>query len=242
MEVRVSLGTVALRGAAALLLVALAVVLALAAHDVFAWRGQTARANVAVASFSSDPGVWQPGTWLPVGASRSLLGTGDDVRFGRALQRLQILRGRVSCPVSGDLPRVNVSGQQPSACATFDPSRVELASLELAFDNISRSKVARSVRSRAQQLYALVLFQQLALQGGNSGVDALTTAIAGLQHALRTDPANAEAAYDLEALLELYRPIAVEQASELARRRGTRGDTGAAGGSPGAGAVGAGGF
>ena len=228
-----------LRGGAALLLVALAVVLALAAHDVLAWRGQTPRANVAVARFSSDLGVWQPATWLPAALSRTLLDTGDDVRFGRALQRLQILRGRNACSAPS---RQVFNPRRPSPCTTFDPPRVELASLELAFDNIARSEAHRSVRSRAQELYSLVLFQQLVLQGTAASVDALTTAIAGLQHATRTDPTNVEAAYNLEALLELYRPIAVEQASQLALRRGTRGDTGAAGGSPGAGAVGAGGF
>ena len=71
---------------------------------------------------------------------------------------------------------------------------------------------------------------------------ALVQTIGGLQHAVRTDPGNADAAYDLEALLNLYRPIAVEEASQLPYHRGEHGDTGAAGGSPGSGAVGAGGF
>lgn len=221
---------IALRAGAAVLLLALALVLALGARDVLAWRGQTQRANIAVERFSRDPGIWEPQTWLPVSVSRTLLATSDDVRFGRALQRLQLLRGPTLC--RGNAPCVD----------TFDPPRVELASLELAFDRIARSAPQRSVRSRAQELHALTLFQQLVLQGQNAQVDALTEAIDGLQHAARTDPANAEAAYDLEALLELYRPIAVEEATELPHHRGNRGDTGAAGGSPGAGAVGAGGF
>ena len=214
----------AVRGGASVLLVCVAIVLVLAAHDVLAWRGQTERANVAVARFSSDPNVWQPRTWLPVAVSRWMLGTGDDVRFGRALQRLQVLRGRT-----------------PSG--SFDPPRVELAKLELSFDAIARSSTRVTVRSRAQELHALVLFQQLLLQGSSdAAVDALVQTIGGLQHAVRTDPGNADAAYDLEALLNLYRPIAVEEASQLPYHRGEHGDTGAAGGSPGSGAVGAGGF
>jgi hypothetical protein len=226
---------IALRSAGALVLVGITVVLALAARDVLAWRGQTQRANIAVARFSRDPGIWEPGTWLPATVSRTLLGTSDDVRLGRALQRLQILRGPIRCPGISTFT-LSIS------CGTFDPSRVELASLELAFDDLARGAPNRSVRSRAQELHALTLFQQLVLQGQNAQVDALTEAIDGLQHAVRTDPGNAEAAYNLEALLDLYRPIAVEQASELPHHRGNRGDTGAAGGSPGAGAVGAGGF
>jgi hypothetical protein len=230
MEHGVSRLQIALRGGGALVLVALAVALALAGRDVLAWRGQTQRANIAVERFSHDPGIWQPGTWLPVAVSRTLLGTSDDVRFGRALQRLQIVRGRTLC--RNGLPCTN----------TYDPPRVELASLELAFDKIARSAPRRSVRSRAQELHALTLFQQLVLQGQNAQVDALTEAIDGLQHAVRTDPGNAEAAFNLEALLNLYRPIAVEEATELPHHRGNRGDTGAAGGTAGLGAVGAGGF
>ncbi len=230
----------ALRVGGALVLVAVAVVLGLAAHDVLAWRGQTQRANVAVARFSASSGIWEPGTWLPVGVSRTLLATGDDVRFGRALQRLQTLRGR---PCVGATPSPVFNLNQPQTpCSNFDPPRTELANLELAFDNIARSTPSRGVRSRAQELHALTVFQQLVLQGQTAEIDALVEAIDGLQHAVRTDPTNAEAAYDLEALLDLYRPIAVEQASQLPYHRGKRGDTGAAGGSPGASAAGAGGF
>jgi len=230
---------IALRAGGAAILVYVAVVVALAGRDVLAWRGQTQRANIAVERFSHDPGIWEPGTWLPIAVSRTLLGTSDDVRFGRALQRLQILRGR-PCPKPPKQPISNFS--QPPSCANFDPPRVELAKLELSFDGIARSSSKGSIRSRAQELHALTLFQQLVLQGQNAQDDALTEAIDGLQHAVRTDPGNAEAAYTLEALLDFYRPIAVEQASQLPLHRGKRGDTGAAGGSPGAGAVGAGGF
>jgi hypothetical protein len=237
MERRVSRLQIALRSGGAVVLVAFAIVLALAGRDVLAWRGQTERANIAIERFSRDPGIWQPQTWLPVTISRTLLGTSDDVRFGRALQRLQVLRGPVRCQGT---PKVALT----FACgdSNFDPPRVELASLELAFDKIARSTSQRSVRSRAQELHALTLFQQLVLQGQNAQVDALTEAIDGLQHAVRADPANAEAAYNLEALLNLYRPIAVEEASELPHHRGAHGDTGAAGGTAGVGAVGAGGF
>lgn len=238
-----SRAAIALRGAGALLLVGLAVVLALTARDVLAWRGQTARANVAVARFSSDPRVWEPHTWLPGVVSRTLLGTGDDVRFGRALQRLQVLRAESDCP-PGTSTNPVFKLNQINPCGNFDPPRVELANLELVFENIARSAPDRSVRSRAQELYTLVLFQQLLLQGANGTnvVDALTQSIEGLQRAVKIDPRNAEAAYDVEALLDLYRPIAVEEASQLPYHRGKRGDTGAAGGSPGASAAGAGGF
>ena len=82
----------ALRAVAGLAAVALAVVLALAATDVLRWRGQTARASVELDARSYDPHIWAPRTVLPVGLSEWLLGTGDDVAFGRGLQLFRLLR------------------------------------------------------------------------------------------------------------------------------------------------------
>jgi hypothetical protein len=217
---------VAVRASAVALIVCLAAVLALAGHDVLAWRGQTKRADIAVVRFSHDLGVWEPRTVLPTGVSRWLLGTGDDVHFGQALQRLQLLRGR-----------------RPSS--QFDPPRVELARLELAFDDLAQHSARAAVRSRAQELHALVLLQQLLLQSGSFGSaadQAFLQTITALQESVRTDPTNAEAEYDLETILDLYRPIAIEEASQLSLRHAKRGDTGGGGGSAGTGAAGAGGF
>lgn len=213
---RVSRRAIVLHLAAAFLLVCVALLLALAGRDVLAWSGQTERANVAVARFSRDPAVWQPSTWLPDAVSRSLLGAGDDVEFGRALQRLQVLRGR------GDEE-------------LFVPSAVKLARLELAFDQIARSSGRAVVRSRARQLHALILVQQLLLQGGSGDTVAVTLerAIADLQSAVRIDQTNTDAQVDLEELLALYKPIALERAGELERRAARYGNEGGGGGSPG---------
>jgi hypothetical protein len=212
------------RSVAALALVVLALLLAVAGRDVLAWSGQTERANVAVARFSRDPSVWQPGTWLPGVVSRSLLGAGDDLQFGRALQRLQVLRGR---------------GREQ----LFVPSAVKLARLELLFDDIARRSGRAVVRSRARQIHALVLVQQLMLQGGAGDTVALTLerAISDLQTAVQLDQTNTDAQVDLEELLALYKPIALERAGELARRSARYGNEGGGGGSPGA-AQEAGGF
>ena len=173
-------------GAAALVL--LAGVLAVLGRDVLAWRGQTERTDVAIAHFSRRP-VGEPGTWLPVALSRTVLAAGDDVRVARALQGVQRLRA------AGDPNR-------------FDPPALQLAKLELTFDEIADGSDPAAIRSRARQLHALLLFQQLVLQAGSgSASTALDRTIAELQRAVRLDPENAEAQYDLETLLLIYKPM-----------------------------------
>ena len=201
--------------AGAVALVLLAGVLALLGRDVLAWRGQTARTDVAIAHFSRRP-VGEPDTWLPVALSRTVLAASDDVRVARSLQGVQRLR------VAGDPNR-------------FDPPALQLAKLELTFDEIADGSGPAAIRSRARQLHALLLFQQLVLQAGSGSASAtLDRTIAELQRAVRLDPENAEAQYDLETLLLIYRPIATEIAGERAYQRTNRGTIGAAGGSPGA--------
>jgi hypothetical protein len=210
------------RVGAAAFLVLLAIFLVLLARDVLAWRGQTERTDLAIAHFSRSADVGQPATWLPRAVSRVSLGASDDVRVARALQRIQLMRGLNKDP------------------NRFDPPALELASLELTFDEIADGTGPATVRSRARQLHALLLFQQLVLQSGaGSASTALDRTIAELQRAVTIDPGNTEAQTDLETLLILYKPIATEIAGERAYQRTNRGDIGAAGGSPGAiGAVG----
>src|SRR5712691_10752760 len=93
MEPVVTRRAIVIRAVAAAFLAFMGVVSALAARDVLAWRGQTAHADVAIESFSPDLGVWRPHTWLPAGASQWLVGAGNDVEFGQALQHFQVFRG-----------------------------------------------------------------------------------------------------------------------------------------------------
>src|SRR3954452_15514114 len=202
------------RGVAGGVLLCLAAVLALAGRDVLAWRGQTHKAEIAVERFSSDLAVWQPDTWLPVGVSQALLGTGDDVTFGRALQRFQVLRR---------------DGEQSLGAN----NGIDLANVELTLDQIARSHDRAEVRGRAQQLHAILLLHQLLLQGLDAKT-VLERSIPDVQRAVRIDPSNATAKYDLEALLYLYRPISNGEAVPLVRHRSNRGQDSGGGGSPGA--------
>ena len=220
---------VVVRSVAAGALLLVAIFLATAAHDVLGWSGQNERADAAVERYSKDSGIWQPQTWLPAVVSRSLLGTGDDVRFGRALQKLQVLRGRPRPPVETGVGA-------PLNPAPFNPPALDLAQLELTFDRISQGQDRADVRSRAAELHGILYFQQVLLQGaasGDGGLIALERAISVLEDAVRIDPTNAEAQYVLEWLLNAYRPVAVERAGQLSVRQARRGDTAGGGGNPG---------
>jgi hypothetical protein len=214
MERVVTRREVIVRAGATCVLVGVGVVLALAGSDVLAWRGQTQTAETAVERYSSDPRVWKPSTVLPAGVSKWLLGTGDDVTFGRALQRFQRLRR---------------NGEQSLSAN----NGIELANVELTLDEIVHSHDRAEVRGRAQQLHAILLFHQLLLQGIDAKT-ALERSIADFQQAVRIDPSNATAKYDLEALLYVYRPIAQGEAVPLVRHKSNRGQDSGGGGSPGA--------
>jgi hypothetical protein len=224
---------IAIRAVATALLVGIAVVSALAARDVLAWRGQTAHADVAVASFSPDFGVWRPHTWLPASASEWLIGAGDDVEFGQALQHFQIFRG----PQQWGLFVVGGGGTpEPSV---FAHRTLELAQLEFTFDQLARSSRSFELRSRARQLHGILLFQHLILQAGDAKA-TLERTISDFTEAVRLDPGNATAKYDLEGLLYLYSPLSQGEPPPLLKRKGNGPDSGG-GGSPGS-SQGAGGF
>lgn len=224
---------IVIRTAAATFLAGIAVVSTLAARDVLAWRGQTAHADVAIASFSPDLGVWRPHTWLPAEASEWLVGAGDDVEFGQALQHFQVFRG----PQQWGLFVTNGANDQPNV---FARRTLELAQLEFTFDQIANSSRSADLRSRARQLHAILLYQHLILQGGDAKT-TLERTIADFTDAVRLDPGNATAKYDLEGLLYLYKPLSKGVPPPLLRQKSSTGLQGGSGGSPGS-SGGAGGF
>jgi hypothetical protein len=170
-------------------LVAVAVALALIGRDVLAWRDQTDKAGIAVAASSADFGVWEPSTVLPTGVSRWLLGASDDVHFGRALQRFQLLR-------------------TGGGNAFFRQNRrAELAQAELDLDQIAATAKTARTRSLARTLHGILLYGQLRTQ-----TDPLTVfrrVSEEFRKAIHADPSNAAAKYDLNAILGVFTPIAV---------------------------------
>jgi hypothetical protein len=211
-----------LRAIGAFLAVAVAVVLALAATDVLRWRGQSARASVALDRRSEDPNIWRPGTILPVGLSEWLVDAGDDVAFGHGLQRFRELRA---------IP----SNAGASSGGAFQASQVEIAEAQLALERLAQQPLPRRLRSRAQELAAIALFEHL-----TTGQSSLSSQAAPLEQtqlalskAIRTDPGNDAAKADLEQLFRLYAQVLHVSPEELRLHPNKAGPRSGGGGSPG---------
>src|SRR5439155_15660061 len=170
--------------------------------------------------------------WLPAAVSQWLVGAGDDVEFGQTLQRFQLFRGHQQW----GLFVLNVStGPTELAHRTL-----ELAQLEFKLDQLARSSRSAELRSRARQLHGILLFQHLILQAGDAKT-TLERTIADFTEAVRLDPGNATAKYDLEGLLYLYKPLSNGKPPPPPKNSSSTGASNGQGGSPGS-SGGAGGF
>jgi hypothetical protein len=172
----------------AVLLLVLAIAVALLAGDVRAWE-KTFHRDAALIPTAPREASWSPSTHIPFGAAESLLGVSDDVDVQRGISEYLYA---VSVPIRLDN-------------ATFVAAVRTHAEDRLA-------KVARSsnhVRaSQAQTLNGVMLFGDLAqhtgitgLQPSGIGRSQADAALAAFTDAVRLDPGDVTAKYDLELLL-----------------------------------------
>jgi hypothetical protein len=176
-----------LRAGAAAALLACAVVLALAGIDVLRWRLIDARARVGLAIGSHDRRIFEPATLLPVGVSRWLVAAGDDVEFGQALQRWSVVKFQAF--------------KGPAAQA--DVGRAELALERLS----SSHALSKRARGDAISLHAILLFEELGAQASTNNVQtAIDRGAEEFRRAIRVDPSNPYAKYDLEVMLRAPPP------------------------------------
>jgi hypothetical protein len=159
--------------------VALAVLVALLAGDVRAWRSSLAAGDAAYAATPSRAS-WTPDTRLG-GVAEGLLGVRDDVQLRDALQRYidaSKLHLRLDNALSVESARARAQD---------------------ALEQISHANDLRRV-SQVLTLLGILAYRASASGGAQSQVDA---AISNFTDAVRADPANTEAAFDLELLLRL---------------------------------------
>jgi hypothetical protein len=197
-------------GLAAVFAVA-AVGAALAAADVHAWRAAIAGGDRTYARTPSRA-VWQPRTFLGGGAA-TLLGVGGDLRLRDALrQYVDASRLRL---------RLDNAVQVEAAWARAQDSLAAVA----------RSGDRRSA-SQALTLLGILAFRQSASGGTQSQVDA---ARSDFSEAVRANPANADAAYDLELLLRLTAAHGSREEPGQGTGFGRTGRRGGGGAQPGSG-------
>ena len=201
----------ALRVGVAAALVALAVVVALLAADVRSWP-RTFAAEDAVLAATPARATWTPATHLG-GTAADLLGTGDDVTFRRALQLyVDATRRHQRLDNAVDVQTARATAQDALAAAALDGDARRAA--------------------QARTLLGILSFGASAQGAGPSQVDA---AVSDFTDAIRADPGDEDAKFDLELLLRLTVAHGVRSGRGTGGGFGRTGRHGAGGGVPGSG-------
>jgi hypothetical protein len=199
------------RAALATLLVALAVLAALAAGDVRGWRSALTAGDAAYIATPARAS-WTPHARLG-GVAEELLGMQGDVQLRQALQ-LYIDAAKLHLRLDNAL---DVESARARA--------------QDALENVSRSSDP-SHRSQALTLLGILAFRASASGGSQSQLDA---AVSDFTDAVRADPADEQAAFDLELLLRLVSAHGTRVEPGQGGGFGRTGHRGAGGGQPGSG-------
>jgi len=169
-------------GVAVVALVVVAVVLVALAADVLRWDRELRETDIAYAAGTSSS--WTPDTLLPRGVSEGLLGVGDDVDFRDAVARFWASDPRAPLRVFADVTRRSAAERGVARLAERE-------------QNTKRKSVLITLRS------ALLLEE--ARNSPTQRQVFVRRAIEQLERAVRLDPGNEHAIYDLELALKLLR-------------------------------------
>lgn len=176
----------ALAGAA--LCAVTAVVLFVAAFDVQRVQRGLAQGDVRFATDPVDEQLWQVRTALPGDAAEHLLGASDDIRYRRVLRAFFLARPRIN-PFT--LPRLELARGEAQVQLT-DLISVEHDDRRLSQEKNLLGALALAVGPRQEPEQRLASFQSAALY---------------FTEAIRLDPMNEDAMYNLEGTLELLRQL-----------------------------------
>jgi hypothetical protein len=196
----------ALRFVPALVLVALAVVVALLAADVRSWQRTFASDDV------RPDATWNASPRVPGDLAAQLLGVRDDVRARRAIQ---LFKQTVSMRARLD-NALDVTGARARA--------------ELALAALSHGRGARA--SQAATLLGILAFGDFSRGGGRDPSQA-ESAQGDFETAVRADPENDIAAFDLELLLRSFAVTGTRTGPNGNGAAGATGHNGAGNGTPG---------
>jgi hypothetical protein len=198
----------AVKIAGAAVLAAPAVVAALLAGDV---RSVPTAFTQGDATYGVTPhrATWRPATRLG-GTASSLLGVRDDLAFRRALRLYRIVQ---STPNRLD-------------------TAVELQTLRSQAETALSASARGGHASQADTLLGILAFGESAT---GTGSNAAAAAISDFSNAVRADPANAAAKFDLELMLRLTVAQGSRSGTGPGGSFGRGGRRGAGGGVPGTG-------
>ncbi|MDP9491324.1 MAG: hypothetical protein M3P42_03855, partial [Actinomycetota bacterium] len=167
-------------------LLALAVVAALVARDAAAVQRGFDRSDLAFEAQPAAERLWKIDTRLPyVGRA---LAIEDDLLYRRALRAFAVDARRGENPYDFERPAFRAEAQ------------VTLGAAE-------RSSLAAPLRSKAANLQAVLSFEE-GISDPVNGPTLVGQSMEHLRRAIRIDPGNEEAKYNLEFLLRLQDPSA----------------------------------
>jgi hypothetical protein len=200
------------RWTAVAVLVLLAAVLALAAHDALSWRSALSRGDARLAAGHTGA-QWRAPTLLPGDPTKSLLALGDDLALRRAVRAFLVAEAT---------PR----GFDNGVTQTRVRSGAEIVLSDLA----ARGPAAKA--SQAGNLLGVLVVKAGQVVGG---VTADDRARAAFEAAVRRDPSNLDAKYNLELLLRRTKATTTRQGPGSGAGALAHGRRGAGAGTPGRG-------
>jgi hypothetical protein len=201
-----------LRWTAVVVLVLLAAVLAVAAHDALSWRSAFSRGDAQLASRPASA-QWRASPLLPGDPARALLALGDDLALRRAVRAFLVAEAT---------PRGFDNG--------VNQTRVRSGAEIVLADLAAHAPAARA--SQAGNLLGVLVAKAGRVTGG---VTADDRARAAFEAAIRRDPSNVDAKYNLELLLRRTKATSTRQGPGSGSGALGHGRRGAGAGTPGRG-------
>jgi hypothetical protein len=193
-------------------LVLLAVVLAAAAHDALSWRSALSHGDARLAARPASA-QWRASPLLPGDPTRALLALGDDLALRRAVRAFLVAEAT---------PR----GFDNGVHQTRVRSGAEIVLSDLA----AQGSAANA--SQAGDLLGVLVAKAGRVTGG---VTADDRARAAFEAAIRRDPSNVDAKYNLELLLRRTKATTTRQGPGSGSGALAHGRRGAGAGTPGRG-------
>ncbi|HUG65247.1 MAG TPA: hypothetical protein VMK83_08520 [Gaiellaceae bacterium] len=205
-------------GAAAAVCLLIALGLGLLALDVSRSSDALSSGDVEFRITPETPGLWRASELVPFELAASLLGTEDDIEVREAIRAVRLARL--------DDPSVSVS--DPEVALLRNDAQARLDAL-VAGDGDAKEK------SRAAGLLGVIGLSRLVSETQDR-VALLSETVTNLQLAIALDPANDDAKYNLELVLQRSRGIQLaEGAGGQNPSPGGTGSSGAGAGDPGSG-------
>ena len=194
----------------------LSLFLVMLAIDVVRSHEALASGDETYTSSPKDGGLWKPGALGASSLSRKVLGVDDDLRFREAVRALRL-------------------SQQDEPTDSSPDAILRRAKAQKLLQQVSNSDPDPRRRSRALSLLSVLMLSTPAADREERATTQ-RIALANLQKAIETDPANDEAKYNLEVVLRRRAGVQTVQGGPTPNPSSGQGQSrGAATGPPGKG-------